>query len=655
MKLQDNVRSPAGEDVRSLWTRTSPLRGLLLVVAIEIAVSLSFIYYFCSSFNVSKRLMMVHSPLASGLFFAGFLPAALFVRFAPQTKSIRYLLMAVPGLVFSLLLILYASDYATNAWMGGNVTYKITKLFFSDLLSGGNLLPLSPRVYFSLAAFVLMIVAAHLALAGKISNGLAELVLPGRDLSLFKHRRRAIKSGVVVVVLGFVLGGYVYQVYRRAPYSRLLSSDPLVSFFRSTTEVYDESYPLFVGKLAEEEQLCRERYPRNQKFEKKNVIVLIVDSLRADHTQLYGYDRPTTPFLASLFASGHLRKVELATSICSESNCGILSTLFSKPLGRQIVGDFKLYDLLHDQGYKTYFVLSGSHDWLGLREKYGHEMDFYFDGRDSKVFSKADDRLIFEGLDKVPAHRDFPAFFYIHLMSAHKLGFKQDEYRKFEPTAPQPDWEALMRGKFDRPAVVNEYDNGIVQADDEIRKIFEVLRKKSYLDDSLVVILADHGEGLGERGDYGHVKALYSEYIHIPLLFYDEGSTKYENLKFANQLDVAPTVIDRLGLAPVPCWQGSSLLSPKIRSFSTHQTLLGEPCFAVEYRTEAKTYQYLSCRNREELYELNGDPTERINLIDVADRSLIDLMREQLAQSRDSFGWLARLREEQQAAAKSKP
>ncbi len=84
--------------------------------------------------------------------------------------------------------------------------------------------------------------------------------------------------------------------------------------------------------------------------------------------QVYGYSRATTPFLSRLRDEGKLRRVEFATSTCAESNCGILSTLFSKTLRHQVPEAFTLFALLKDQGYDTHFVLSGNHDWMGQRE-----------------------------------------------------------------------------------------------------------------------------------------------------------------------------------------------------------------------------------------------------------------------------------------------
>jgi glucan phosphoethanolaminetransferase (alkaline phosphatase superfamily) len=618
------------------WKQTAPLHGLGYLLAAQTLFSLAYINYFCRAFKIDRSLIWIHLPLAAGLFaFSTIAPGLLlFSRRIREFRFSKYLLALVPACVSTAVALLYVTDFATNVWMGLNANYKLFWLFFVDWWAGGDILFLSNWVWVGLVAIVLAILGTYLGLANTISRWLEELLLPERSNSLFANRRRAIKSCVVIGLLLFGYAGYLTILVRRTPYSTLLSNDPFLSLGRGTTDVYDEAYIASINRLKVEEPRRRAGYPAGQKFERKNVIIIIVDSLRADHTQVYGYERPTTPFLAGLLASGRLRKVEFATSTCAETNCGVLSTLFSKTLRRQIPEDFKLYDLLHDQGYKTYFILSGNHDWLGLKESYGHEMDLYFDGVNSTRYSKADDRVIFEGLERVPNYEATPAFFYIHLMSAHLIGLKRDEFRVYQPSVVKNDWAALFKGEYDRQTVVNNYDNGVTQADATIKEVFAALEQKGYLQNSLIMILADHGEGLGDRGasGFGHVNSLHQEFIRIPMLIYDDSPAQYANLKFATQIDVAPTILDRLGLTIPSNWEGASLLKPNFKSFTIHQTSLRNPCYAVLYRTDATIYKYIRCTlgHTEELYELGSDPHEQRNLIDTAEPSLVQLLRERV-------------------------
>src|SRR5215510_12337264 len=331
-QTKPNNSSFPGNSLR--WRPLTILKAPLLMLTLESILAAAFIVYFCRSFRISAALIVVHLPLAFAFFGFSILASGLplYLRRIRESSVLRYLLGLIPGLTFASIGILYAADFASYFWTGNNINYKLVQLFFYDWRHGGELIPLSRSVYVAVGVFVTLVAAIYVSCAGKISRALENLLLPGRPLSLFKNRARASKSGVIIAAL---LLGYVVTVatlIRRAPYSELLSSDPFLSFVRSTTEVYDPNYPAYAEKVRQEDQRCRSTYPRTDNFEHKNVVLIIVDALRADHTQVYGYHRTTTPFLAQLAQTGHLHRVEFATSTCSGTFCGVMSTLASRAM-----------------------------------------------------------------------------------------------------------------------------------------------------------------------------------------------------------------------------------------------------------------------------------------------------------------------------------
>ena len=619
------------------------LRAPLFLLTVETVLSTAFIFFFCLTYKISLSLILIHLPLAIGLFTMSLIVPGLLLysRRVRDWSLSRYFLALIPGLTFASICVLYAADFSSYLWIGYNLNYKLIQRFISDWRRGGELISLSRSMYAVLAGFVVTVVAIHLGLAKRVFAGVENLLLPGRPASLFRDRRRARTSTVVILLLLACYFVFIYSCLKRAPYSELLSSDPLLSFVRSSSEIIDPNYPAYAEKLRIAEQQCRADYPHGQNFVKRNVIVIVVDALRADHTQPYGYNRATTPFLESLLESGKMRKVDFATSTCTGTFCGVLSTLTSRPLKQIIPESFKLPDLLRDQGYKTYFLLSDDHHFLGLRNAYGRKMTLYFDGANSKKYSSTDDRLIFEGLDLVPNRGEEPAFFYFHLMAVHLIGIKQDAFSFYKPVAERSDFQAMFRGQSNQwPVIINSYDNSVMQADATIKDIFAALDAKGYLKNSLLVVTSDHGEGLGERSRYGwgHGHWLYQEFLRIPLLIYDDAAFKYGNLSFATQIDIAPTIVDRLGIKVPSCWQGVSLVNPNIKSFTFHQTEASKPCYAVIYRTDARIYKYSFCTvgAKEELYELTTDPNEKNNLIETAEPALITTMRAELQRMKSS-------------------
>ncbi|MEO7456443.1 MAG: sulfatase-like hydrolase/transferase [Gemmatimonadaceae bacterium] len=351
---------------------------------------------------------------------------------------------------------------------------------------------------------------------------------------------------------------------------------------------------------------ARREYAAPRPARARNVIVIFSDALRADHMGLYGYARATTPFLSRLDSAGRLRKVKLAMATCPFTACGVVSTLASRDTNVLELGSLKLQDVLHDRGYRTYFIGASDHTvWYTLRLHYGDAVDYFFDGFSSKRYSLNDDRLVFEGLEGVPSSSGAPAFFYFFLTSTHVVGTKLPEFRRWTPAVG-----------------ANAYDNGILQADHSIAAIFDSLKVKGYLDSSIVVILGDHGDAFGEHGITGHTLSVYQETLHIPLIFMAADTATWKNLEFATQSDVAPTILDLLGMPRPSGWEGVSLRSDTAKQFSAHWTDRARPWRAVIYREGGRTWKYMYVTRwgslHEELYELTADPGESNNLVGAA-------------------------------------
>jgi arylsulfatase A-like enzyme len=249
-----------------------------------------------------------------------------------------------------------------------------------------------------------------------------------------------------------------------------------------------------------------------------------------------------------------------------------------------------------------------------------------------------DDRLVLEGLERVPtASRDQPAFFYIHLMSTHYLGVQFPESHVFT----RPDDEVnpglepyKILDQLNKP---DRYDDKVRQVDRLIQQLFDALAAKHYLDEAIVVITGDHGEGLGER-HWAHGWHLYDEDIRIPMLLYDTPPARYPDLTFATHIDIAPTIVDRLGL-PIPAsWEGQSLLSPTRQRFTYHQTYFVPNRFAVVYRNDTTLFKFIATPQygTEELYDLRRDRGELRDLVG-SQPALAAMLREKVRAYREEL------------------
>jgi glucan phosphoethanolaminetransferase (alkaline phosphatase superfamily) len=640
--MRTNLHSPPVKPrISSLSGAEGTLRPITYLVLFHLSFSLIYIVAFARLFTYSKKVVLLHLLLIAGaMLLLLLLFTALALRRPTQTSfGIRLLFSGVAAACFSWLLLLYVADAVSNYLWHDSVSYELVKHNVADLSLYLRVIQLNPNwIYPLLVVTLLFIFFVYFKLSPPIQAGCDQLATNFKRHGQLRGRKRA---ALIAIALGLLLayGSAAAILLIKLRGSGRYHGEPLVYFFFPT--VFTEGQADDARTLSERQ--LRAEYTAPPSFERKNVILIIVDSLRADRMSAYGYQRDTTPFLNELMRDGNAKKVELVHANCPFSTGGILSILTSRNADMEHEANLKLYDLLYDQGYKVYLILSGEQTGLPyLRRSYGKSMNLFFDGSSSSTMSPTDDRVIFEGLDKVPPYRGIPTFFYFHLMSTHRLGVEFEGFQKYQPVPRERRLQLLHT--YDAIELSNVYDNRVMQADDVIRRLFDALAQKQYLENSLVVIVSDHGESLGEHGNFGHGKHLYQEELRIPLLIYDKSGAVYQNLEYATQIDVAPTIFARLGL-PIPrSWEGRSLLAPPENRFSYHQTF--ETVFSkqqsskivpgrasVIYRTQTAVYKYIHSEKeqKEELYELLTDPGERQNVIATIDQSLLSKMREVMA------------------------
>jgi glucan phosphoethanolaminetransferase (alkaline phosphatase superfamily) len=609
---------------RLMAERVSPLRSRLrLLVGGHLLVSGAVEAVFAAYFGHSPRVIVTHIILIAHWDLALVFLMKIVASFVGSARWPTVVFRLLFALTCTLQLYLYALSAVSNAAWGRNITGHLVVAFAPTVWSGKEPFPLGPPgiTVFTLGTLLVMTtVIARVAGAIEVT----------RRTPLYRLRLAA-TTAALMTLFGVTIAWGV------ASRDDLLWKHELItSFFRPEGYAFEPSARR--EAVAQRDAVLRASYPRSvAQARPKNVILIMVDSLRADRMQIYGYPRETTPFLSGLVQSGQMKKVEAAFSSCSESFCGITSTLASRDFRNISVRTFQLQDVLRDQGYRTWFLLSGNHSaWNGLPFFYRAGDDTFFDGSMTQRYTMDDDRLILEGLERVPeASPDQPAFFYVHLMSPHYLGVQFEESHVFtrpdDRVSPGVEPYKIL-SQLNKP---DRYDDKVRQADGIIRDLFAALRAKRYLDDAIVVVTGDHGEGLGER-HWAHGWHLYNEDIRVPMLFYDAPAESYPDLTFAAHVDIAPTILDRLGL-PIPeSWEGQSLLAPSRTRFTFHQTYFVPNRFGVLYRNDRALFKFIATPQygTEELYDLTTDHREVRNLI-VAEPALAAVLREKVREYRD--------------------
>ena len=372
----------------------------------------------------------------------------------------------------------------------------------------------------------------------------------------FFHQFKTIKLLIIILIIilpiGFVQSGEFRDALGRGQQVR---EDPFVSllFYKAHREK--------ITAIGGDNIISKKNYPTNLSFEKKNVILIICDALRSDHLCLFGYNRNTSPFLDSLSKRPDCIHFDHFYSTSSRTVLGV-SNILSSTYGLAY-NNFFLHDLLHSQGYQINFILSGDNaNFYGLKKHFGKNIDNYYDGLDSSK-EKANNTSINDDnkviLDKLNTYPDFdgtPCMFYLHFLSAHQIGKKDPRFSCYFPDKIENLSSANSQ------ILINEYDNRVRQLDSYLDSTFSILEKKKYLDNSIIIITSDHGQALLENGRYWHGKSTYLSETNIPLLLIDTDNNSIktkETPALANQLDIAPTIVNMLNI-PIPeTWQGHSV------------------------------------------------------------------------------------------------
>ncbi|MDC7807767.1 sulfatase-like hydrolase/transferase [Luteimonas sp BLCC-B24] len=323
------------------------------------------------------------------------------------------------------------------------------------------------------------------------------------------------------------------------------------------------------------ERHARAHYATTTTFAHRNVVLIIGDALRASHMGLYGYHRQTTP---DLEASTHHHQTWIAPTtkaICAESLCGLLALSSSRTLQSMPTSPITLHEVLRLHGYRIRLALGGDHThFYGLRDSYG-PAESYFDGTEQSARYVNDDLAVLDHIDTLPDYDGrHPELLQLHLMSTHGLGTKHDAPDAFAPSTNYYRWPGRPGGRVppsaeDAERAVNHYDNGVRQFDRLVSTILKALEAKGYLQNALVLVTGDHGEMLGETGVFGHQHSVDEAVLTVPLVVQRRGysGSDFGAWPLASQIDVAPTILAELGIAPPSTWRGVALQSTPFPRF----------------------------------------------------------------------------------------
>ncbi len=300
----------------------------------------------------------------------------------------------------------------------------------------------------------------------------------------------------------------------------------------------------------------------------RNLVLISVDTLRADYLGVYGYERETSPFLDELAADGLVFESAMSTSPWTlPSHASLLTGLYPSHHGAKsehaaIAGPVRsLAQILGKAGFTTAGFVNSHY----LSDRYGLERGFttfrYATEFTKHTGSSPIGDWAIRWLGEQPAE---PFFLFLHFYDTHS-GYRPLPYyrrRLVRPYDGKADGStrqllASRRGRFeigpdDARYLSDLYAAEILQLDDVLARVIGTLDAKGLRERTLVVVTADHGEEFLEHGGVAHGRTQYQEVLHVPLLLHGPGVPRGERVaEPVSLVDVLPTLLGLFGL-PVP-------------------------------------------------------------------------------------------------------
>jgi len=366
-----------------------------------------------------------------------------------------------------------------------------------------------------------------------------------------------------------------------------------------------------------------------------NVVLITIDTLRADHLGCYGYKQIKTPNIDALAAEG--RRFERAFAVVPVTlpshttiltgTYPMLSGMHDFSVNKLSAAQPTLVSVLKSAGYATGAVVAAA--VLDSRFGLNQGFDFYYDHFDFSRLDEANlDQMERPGnevadvaLDWLGKHYGKKFFLWMHLYDPH-----------FPYNPPEP-YKAEYGG---RP-----YDGAIAFDDEQVGRLVRFLKDKDVYRNTVIVLAGDHGEGLGEHGEKTHGFFIYNSTMHVPLILRVPGEEPRTVADTVSLVDLMPTVLSAIGLKIPAQVQGKNLLagaaSTELARAQRERSVYGETFLPrihfnwSELRgAENAKYHFIDAP-KPELYDVTADPKELHNLIGEK-KAVSEEMRAKLAE-----------------------
>ncbi|MBN2370120.1 MAG: sulfatase [Vicinamibacteria bacterium] len=395
--------------------------------------------------------------------------------------------------------------------------------------------------------------------------------------------------------------------------------------------------------------LLRQHHPRLS-FKGYNVVMVSVDTLRADHLGCYGYPRDTSPTIDALAARSLRFHNAYSTAPWTFPAHFSLFTgryptrreFFTYPADPHSRAGWDhlitLAEVLQKAGYQTIGATGGA--WVSGHLGFSQGFDAYY----THGVRFEDNAPALHGwIDRQEDSRPF--FLFVHGYNVHRPYDPPDDLKlRFIDKIPEdcegvvfeniePDKGRCLRARAGEKYAISQYDAEILGVDRFLSDLLTRLDRRNLLDRTILVVLSDHGEEFWDHGSVDHINTLYEELIRIPIILHIPGVSPRIIQDPVSILDLMPTLIDLLDLEGVsPSMEGQSWL-PLIEGRSQERVIHALTARDDEWAAQnGGAFALLGARWDDqmlirrlskgslvttELYDLNVDPQERNDVAEV--------------------------------------
>jgi arylsulfatase A-like enzyme len=377
-----------------------------------------------------------------------------------------------------------------------------------------------------------------------------------------------------------------------------------------------------------------------------SILIVLIDTLRADRLGCYGWKRAETPNMDRLAREGvRFADAIAAASWTLPSHASLFTSLYSSEHGVNARGDrlsgsaTTLAEVLREHGYQTAAFVEGG--FVHARSGFDQGFDTFDSSKQGALGRKRDVNATFAPAMDWIARAGRPFFVFLHTYQLHSPYDPPEEVRArlvrpYDGPLPRrvhpPDYSwgkgaAVTIPKDDLRYVRDLYDAELAYTDRAVGELLRFLDERGLARDTLVVLTSDHGEELGDHGHFGHGFSLYQEQLRVPLLMRLSG--RFDGGRVVEHavhgIDLAPTLARLAGAAIPAAWSGEPITleapaSPRLFfvPFATRQD--GEPTMAMRSGSLKYIDYPAGDRPMDELgegpllFDLSRDPAETRNL-----------------------------------------